>query len=97
MVIVTRLLRAAIDPDICRSMEIEDEILTEIEFRDIDIMHKEKELELKRREIEQSKQVIEQKNKMLQEMVRMLTHAGISIEDIAQRLSLSPQEVENLI
>lgn len=104
LVIVTRLLRAAIDPDICRSMEIEDEILTEIEFRDIDIIHKEKELDLKRREIEQSKQefkqlkqVIEQKNKMLQEMVRMLTHAGIPIEEIAQRLSLSPQEIKDLI
>jgi len=34
---------------------------------------------------------------MLQEMVRMLTQAGISPEDIAQKLSLSLQDVKNLL
>lgn len=103
-ILITRLLRAGVEPDVRRSMEIEDEILSEIEKRDTDIMQKEQELEQKRREIEQkkqeieqSKQEIEQKNKMLQEMVRMLTQAGIPIEEIAQKLSLSSLEVKKLI
>ena len=103
-VILTRLLKAGVAPDVRRSMEVEDEILSEIEKRDTDIMQKEQELEQKRRELEQSKQAIEQskqeleqKDKMLQEMVRMLTQAGISPEDIAQKLSLSLQDVKNLL
>lgn len=96
-IIITRLLRAGVEPDVRRSMEIEDEILSEIEKRDTDIMQKEQELEQKRREIEQKRREIEQKDKMLQEMVRMLTQAGIPIEEIAQKLSLSYQEVKKLI
>lgn len=131
-VILTRLLKAGVAPDVRRSMEVEDEILSEIEKRDTDIMQKEQELEQKRRELEQSKQAIEQskqvieqskqkleqskqvieqskleleqskqeleqKDKMLQEMVRMLTQTGISPEDIAQKLSLSLQDVKNLL
>ena len=108
MIIVTRLLRAGVEPDIRRSMEVEDEILSEIEKRDTDIMLKEQELkekkqeiqkknqelELKDKELEQNKQELEQKNKILQEMVRMLTQTGISTDEIAQKLSLSPQDVK---
>lgn len=118
MIIVTRLLRAGVEPDVRRSMEVEDEILSEIEKRDTDIMLKEQELKEKRQEleqskqkleqskqeleqskqeIEQSKQEIEQKNKILQEMVRMLTQTGISADEIAQKLSLSPSEVKALL
>lgn len=117
-IILTRLLKAGVAPDVRRSMDIEDEILSEIEKRDTDIMLKDQEIKRKsqeieqksqeieqksqeieqsKQEIEQSKQEIEQKNKMLQGMVQMLTQAGIPIEDIAQQLSLSPQEVKNLI
>lgn len=86
----TRLLKAGVSPDIRRSMDVEDEILSEIENRDTIIMYKDQ-------VIEQNKQVIEQKDQMLQGMVRMLTQAGISLEEIAQRLALSPLEVEKLI
>lgn len=124
-VLITRLLKAGVAPDVRRSMEVEDEILSEIEKRDTDIMMKDQELEKKRQElekksqeieqkeqvieqkeqvieqkeqvIEQSKQVIEQKDKMLQGMVRMLTQAGVPIEEIAQQLSLSPLEVKRFI
>lgn len=96
-IIVTRLLRAGAESDVRRSMEVEDEILSEIEKRDTILMQKEQALKQKDQVIEQKKQELEQKDKMLQEMVRMLTHAGISIEDIAQKMSLSPQEVKNLI
>lgn len=123
--IITRLLKAGVAPDVRRSMEIEDEILSEIENRDTVIMRKEQEIEQKERMIEQKEQVIEQKeqvieqkeqvieqkeqvielkkqeieqkDKLLQEMVQMLIQTGVSIESIAKKLSLSIQEVKNLI
>lgn len=82
-IIVTRLLRAGAEPEVRRSMEIEDEILSEIEKRDTVLMQKEQE--------------IKQKDKMLQQTIRMLTKAGIPIDEIAQQLSLSPRQVKDLI
>lgn len=61
------------------------------------IKQKKQEIEQKEQMIEQKEQVIEQKNKMLQEMVRLLVQTGISVEEIAQKLSLSVQEVKSLI
>lgn len=116
--ILIRLLKAGASPDVRRSMEVEDEILSEIENRDTVIMQKdqlieqkeqvieqkeqvieqkEQVIEQKEQVIEQKEQIIEQKDKMLQEMARMLTQAGVSIENIAQKLSLSVQEVRNLL
>lgn len=102
--ILIRLLKAGASPDVRRSMEVEDEILSEIENRDTVIMQKDQLIEQKEQVIEQNKQVIEQKeqvieqkDKMLQEMARMLTQAGVSIENIAQKLSLSVQEVKKLL
>lgn len=82
-IIVTRLLRAGAEPEVRRSMEVEDEILSEIEKRDTVLMQKEQE--------------IKQKDKMLQQTIRMLTKAGIPIDEIAQQLSLSPRQVKDLI
>lgn len=109
--IITRLLKAGVAPDVRRSMEVEDEILSEIENRDTLIMQKDQVIEEKNQVIEEKDQVIEQnkqvieqkeqllmqKTKMLQEMVSMLTQAGISVNDIAEKLSLSPEEVKRLI
>lgn len=109
--IINRLFKAIVTADVRRSMELEDQILSEIEKRDTIIMRKEQEivqnkqaLEQKEQVIEQNKQaleqkeqVIEQKDRMLQDMVLMLTETGVPIEEIAQRLFLSPQEVKNLI
>lgn len=82
-IIVIRLLRAGAEPEVRRSMVVEDEILSEIEKRDTVLMQKEQE--------------IKQKDKMLQQTIRMLTKAGIPIDEIAQQLSLSPRQVKDLI
>ena len=95
--LLNRLVMAAASPEIRRDMQVEDEILSEIEVRDTTIMQKDKVIEQKEQMIEQKEQVIEQKNKMLQEMVRLLVQTGISVEEIAQKLSLSVQEVKSLI
>lgn len=102
--ILNRLLRAGIAPNVRRSMEIEDEILSEIENRDtvimrknLEIEQKDQEIEQKDQEIEQSKQALNKKNEQLQGTIRMLTEAGVSVEVIAQKLSLSPSEVKNFL
>ncbi|MCD8269700.1 MAG: hypothetical protein LUD46_15410 [Parabacteroides sp.] len=101
--LVDRLLRAGTTPDVRRAMEVEDEILSEIEARDTTIMLKDKELEQKEQMIEQKEQVIEQnkiqleqQQQALKEMVRLLSQAGISIEDIAHKLSLSPEDINKI-
>lgn len=102
--IINRLFKAIVTADVRRSMELEDQILSEIEKRDTIIMRKEQEivqnkqaLEQKEQVIEQNKQALEQKDRMLQDMVLLLTETGVPIEEIAQRLFLSPQEVKDLI
>lgn len=60
-------------------------------------MRKDQEIEQKDQEIEQSKQALNKKNEQLQGTIRMLTEAGVSVEVIAQKLSLSPSEVKNFL
>ncbi|MEG1544885.1 MAG: hypothetical protein RR382_10240, partial [Tannerellaceae bacterium] len=67
MQLINRLFRASATPDVRRSMEIEDEILSEIEKRDTDLMLKEQELEKQRQVIEQKEQIIEQKEQELEQ------------------------------
>ena len=108
---VDRLLRAGTTPDVRRAMEVEDEILSEIEARDTTIMQKDKVIEQKEQMIEQKEQVIEQKEQMIEqskqvierqkqamkEMVRMLSQAGISIDDISHKLSLSTEDIKEFL
>ncbi|MBM6962172.1 hypothetical protein H6A61_15165, partial [Bacteroides caecigallinarum] len=57
--VVDRLIKAAVEPDVRRDMDVEDEILSEIESRDTTIMMKNKELELKNKELESKSQELE--------------------------------------
>ena len=94
--LVDRLLRAGTTPDVRRAMEVEDEILSEIEARDTTIMLKDKEIEQKEQVIEQKDLQLEQQKQAMKEMVHMLSQAGIPIEDIARKLSLSIEEINRL-
>lgn len=74
-----------------------------IEQKEQMIEQKEQVIEQKKQMIEQKEQVIEQKDLQLEqqkqamkEMVHMLSQAGISIEDIARKLSLSIEEINRL-
>ena len=89
--IVTRLLKAGVAPDVRRAMEVEDEILSEIEARDTLIMQKEQEIEKKFQEIEEQSQEIEQKARELRQreeqvknITRMLKASGMSEEKILE-------------
>ena len=88
--LVDRLLRAGTTPDVRRAMEVEDEILSEIEARDTTIMLKDKEIEQKDLQLEQQKQA-------MKEMVRMLSQAGISIDEISGKLSIPTEDIEKFL
>lgn len=97
-----------VEDEILSEIEARD---TTIMLKDKEIEEKEQVIEQKEQVIEQKEQVIEQKdqvieekeqelaqkNKMLQEMVRLLVQAGMPVEEIAQKLSLSVEEVKSLI
>lgn len=82
-IVVTRLLKAAVAPDIRRQMDIEDELIYELEFRD--------------KIIEENKQTIEENKQMIRSMIGILCRNGISIDEIGRQLSLSSEEVRKLL
>ena len=88
--IVTRLLKAGVAPDVRRSMEIEDEILSEIEARDTLIMQKDQEIEQKSQEIEQKSQEIEQKSQEIEQKSQ-------EIEQKSQELKQKDLLIRNMI
>ena len=63
--VVDRLIKAAVAPEVRRDMDVEDEILSEIESRDTTIMMKNKEIELKDKELNQKSQELNQKSQEL--------------------------------
>ena len=64
--VVDRLIKAAVEPDVRRDMDVEDEILSEIEARDTTIMMKNQELELKNQELANKSQELESKSQELE-------------------------------
>ena len=79
-VIITRLLKAGVAPDVRRSMEVEDEILSEIEKRDTDIMQRDQVIEDKKLIIEQKEQVIEQKEQVIEQKEQVIEQKELVIE-----------------
>lgn len=84
--ILTRLLKAGVAPDIRRSMDIEDEILSEIESRDTLLMRKDQ-------LIEQKELLLEQKEQVMRDMIKTLLELGLNEQVIAEKYSLSLEEV----
>lgn len=108
--VLTRLLKAFATPEVRRSMDVEDEILSEIEARDTVIMQKdhiiqqkerqieqkEQQLEQNKQQLEQSKQQLEQKDQLIRSMIRMMEHEGLNEEQIAQKLALPVEHIRSL-
>ena len=98
--IVGRLMKAAIAPEVRRAMEVEDEILSEIEARDTTIMLKDKMIEQKEQlierkdqEIEQKSQEIELQNSLIKNMIQILSRQGLSVAEIAAQLNLTEEDI----
>lgn len=108
LLLVKRLTLAAASPEIRRDMQVEDEILSEIEARDTEIMMKKKELELKsqeikekKKEIEQSKKEIEQNKKEIEQKSQKIQQQSQEIEQQSQKIGLQERilysTVQNLV
>lgn len=82
--VLTRLLKAGGAPDVRRSMDVEDEILSEIEVRDMVIMQKD--------------QLIQQKEQLIRNMIRMLEQDedGLDELQIVQKLALPVEQIRLL-
>lgn len=86
--VVNRLLKAGVAPDVRRAMEVEDEILSEIEARDTLIMQKDLQIEQKDQQLEQKKQQLEQKDQQLKIAIQILANSGMSEGEIAEKCTL---------
>ena len=102
--VVDRLIRAAVAPKVRRSMQVEDEILSEIERRDTEIMLREAKIEQQNQEIEKNRQALEQNRQELEQskqlvcsMVSLLQASGLSVGEIAGRLNLDEHEVGKML
>ena len=85
-ILVSRLVKAAVAPDVRRAMDVEDEILSEIEARDTTIMIKDKELEEKDKELEEKNKKLEEKDKKLEEKDKKLEEKDKAIEEQSKQL-----------
>lgn len=101
--LIDRLLKAGVAPDVRMAMEVEDEILSEIEKRDTIIMQKDEEIEQKDRkiaqrdeEIAQRDEEIAQRNEVISGAVRLLCQSGLSAEEISVKLSLPLETVQKI-
>ena len=87
------LIKAAVEPDVRRDMDVEDEILSEIESRDTTIMMKNKELELKNKELESKSQELESKSQELESKSQELESKSQELESKSQELESKSQEL----
>lgn len=95
--IVTRLLKAGVAPDVRRAMEVEDEILSEIEARDTLIMQKEQEIEKKSQEIEEQSQEIEKQSQEIEQKARELRQREEQVKNITRMLKASGMSEEKIL
>lgn len=95
--VVNRLIKAAVEPEVRRDMDVEDEILSEIESRDTTIMMKNREIELKNQELNQKDQELNQKSNMLTSMISLFKKQGMTDEEIAKELNITPEELLKLL
>lgn len=108
--LIDRLLKAGVAPDVRKAMEVEDEILSEIEKRDTIIMQKNEEIEWKDKKIAQKDEEIAQRNEEIAQRdeeiaqnkevingaVRLLRQSGLSAEEISVKLSLPLETVQKI-
>ena len=66
-ILVSRLVKAAVAPDVRRAMDVEDEILSEIEARDTTIMLKDKKIKEKEEKIKEKDNELKEKDNKLKE------------------------------
>lgn len=102
--ILHRLLMAAADADMRQDMNVEDEYYSIIEKRDTKIMLNAKKIAKQNAQLkEQNAQLKEQdaqlkeQDAQLKSMAKILTEAGLSVDDIAAKMNLTVEKVKELL
>jgi len=70
--LIRRLQRAIVEPEVRRTMEIEDEILEELQEKEREIARSVQIIEEKDRTIEENKKTIEEKDRLIEELQKRL-------------------------
>ena len=91
--IIRRLLMAATNADMRMDMNVEDEYFSIIEKRDTEIMQRDRRIAEQRVEIAARDEQLSQKDEQLRVSVGLLLQAGLSKEEIVQKLHISPEDI----
>lgn len=95
--LIDRLLKAGVAPDVRKAMEVEDEILSEIEKRDTIIMQKDEEIEWKDRKIAQKDEEIEQKDKKIAQKDEEIAQKEREMAEKDKEMAQTNKEKEQII
>ncbi len=87
-IVVRRLLKAAVEEDVCETMDLEDDILDELESLERAVLKKERVIEKKKRVIEKKDKVIEEQGKALTKAVQALVDSGMTETEAKKCLGL---------
>ncbi|XCN75283.1 MAG: hypothetical protein Q3M24_11320 [Candidatus Electrothrix aestuarii] len=88
-IVIRRLLKAAVEEDVCETMDLEDDILDELESLERTIMKKEQTIMKKEQTIIKKEKVIEEQSKALTKAIQALVDSGMTEEEAKSRLGLS--------
>ena len=80
-IVIRRLLKAAVEEDVCETMDLEDDILNELKSLERTVLQREKALE------EQEK-VIEKQGKALTKAIQALVNSGMTEAEAKKCLGL---------
>ena len=96
-IVIRRLLKAAVEEDVCETMDLEDDILDELESLERAVLKKERVIEKKEKVIEEQGKVLaekdnalEEKNKALAKAIQVLVDSGMTEDEAKSRLGLAP-------
>ncbi|MCI5208825.1 MAG: hypothetical protein D3910_08535 [Candidatus Electrothrix sp. ATG2] len=88
-IVIRRLLKAAVEEDVCETMDLEDDILDELESLERAVLKKEKVIEEKDQVIEKKDKVIEEQGNALTKAIQALVDSGMTEAEAKKILGLS--------
>ena len=101
--VIRKLIKALVDEDVRKTMNVEDEILEVLlnkerllEEKEKQLIKQEKTIEQKDQVIEQKDQALEQKDQALLNSAKLMKQVGISVEQIQQSTGLTIDEINSL-
>ena len=91
------LTKAAADSDTRLDMNVEDEYYSVIEKRETEILVRDRQLAEQKAQLSEQKAQLAEQERLLHSTVRLLLDAGMTPDDIATRLNVSPETVKRMM